>query len=487
MPRNNYGRSFGDKPGYRPPNRVLDERDAAAERRREAQPPTEDPPRGNQQASNARGRAIEPASNNRRDRSASRGRSPRGRSRRDGSPARNDGHRGGSAPHGNDHGRSRPPQMHQGGRPHDSRGRRQDKVARREPRLNMVPEMELVHYSGAQGQDVVVDAVNRSLGGGHQNNIAALTPTGFMIKSTVANHAARLIKMGMANGASGYVAKIDMIYEDDVARARKNKQLTQNIESSLGRPRPKVRLPNSYFGQGPALAERITEPQTPADEPAAQREGQVVDVGDMGEYQCENCPESGHNMVRCLKVPEGALNGCTLCHSRTHYIDECNTFLAMPLQQQVKVLVFDRFSMPPLRTKEHWFQWLRRWLADPGSRNKDGDAYVPTGFPWSEKFTADLGQGFVGDVDALQEEFDQHKDVARLPRDPATADFDAADKTYGLAHIHPDDPSTLRRAVDGRFGQPAPVEKAGESAASNTQTVHGSLDFDIDMDTAPME
>ncbi|KAI8661143.1 hypothetical protein NCS55_00983600 [Fusarium keratoplasticum] len=461
MPRHRYGRKFGDEPGYRPPNRILDARDQAAERRREAQPPTEDPPRGNQQASNARGRTIEPAGNNRRD----------------GSPARNDGHRGGSAPHGNNHGGSRPPQMHQSGRPHDSRGRRQDKVARREPRLNMVTEMELINYSGAQGQDVVVDAVNRSLGGGPQNNIAALTPTGFMIKSNVANHAARLIKMGMANGASGYVAKIDMIYEDDVARARKNKQLGRSMQSSLGRPRPNLRLPDAEFGQGPPLGERITQPQTPADEPAAQREAQVVNLGDMGQYQCENCAESGHNMVRCLKVPAGNLHGCTLCHSSTHCIDECNTFLAMPLQQQVKVLVFDRFSMPPLRTKVHWFQWLRQWLAHPDSRDKDGDAYVPTGFPWSEKFTTDLGSGFVGDVDALQGEFDQHKDVARLPRDPATTNFDAADKTYGLAHIHPDDPSTLRRAADGRFDQPAPVEKAGESAAGNTPGVHASLDL----------
>ncbi|RSL83118.1 hypothetical protein CEP52_016799 [Fusarium oligoseptatum] len=254
------------------------------------------------------------------------------------------------------------------------------------------------------------------------------------IKSNVPNDLARLINMGMANGASGYVAQIDMIYEDDIAKARKSKKLTQNIESSLGRPRPEIRVPDSYFanfGNGPSIASRVTEPQRPADEAApesaTERSGGVIDMGNMGEYQCENCTGPGHNMVWCLKVPEGELEGCTLCHSLTHCIDECNTFLAMPLQDQVKVLVYDRFSLPPLKTKEHWFQWLCRWLSHPDSR----DQSPPAGYPWSEDYTAELGFGIVGDVDALQEDFDQHKDVARLPRDPATADYDAVNKTYG--------------------------------------------------------
>ncbi|KAL2681354.1 hypothetical protein Neosp_008965 [[Neocosmospora] mangrovei] len=460
MTRKTHGRKYGDKNGYKPPDRDLYARDQAAELR-QAQPPTQGPPRGNQQASNARGRSPEPARSPRgrspRGRS-SRGDSPRGRDRRDASPSRNDRHRGGSAYQGN-HGGSRPAQKYHGhGRPHDPQSRRQDKLAaRREPRLTNVPEMKEVSFYGAQGREVAKDAVNPSLGEGPQNNIACPTDKGFWVQSNVPNHVARLTELGMANGASGYFAKVEMIYEDGIARARRNKQLDRSVQSSAGRTRPKLRADDA-FGEGPPLAARITQPQRPADEPATQAEERVVEMSDVGEYRCENCEELGHNIDRCLKVPEGALHACILCHSDSHCVDECDTFKAMSLQEKVKLLVFDRSSMPPLETTMHWFKWLNVWLAHPDSR---GQAQ-PTGFPWSEAYTSQMGEGYIDDVDALQEEFDQHQDAARLPIDPATADLEAVGITYG------NDP-----------GNP------GELAASDT--VHSSLGFDHDMDTSPVE
>ncbi|KAJ4179281.1 hypothetical protein NW755_012625 [Fusarium falciforme] len=506
MPRNNYGRSFGDRPGYRPPNRILDARDAAAERRREAQPPTEDPPRGNQQASNASGRAFEPASSSSRGDGSASG----GNSHQDGSASRNGGHRGGSAPHGNNHGGSRPPQRHHGhGRPHDAHDRRQDKVARR-PKVTFVPEIEVTKFVSEQGKTVAVRAVNRSLGGGHQDNIAAPNDRGgFVVVGNNPGPTNQIINMGMANGASAYVATIDFVYDNDVAKARKNRQLEKVVESSSGRQGPRPRLPKGTFGEGRPLAERVTEPEAepeaapvvepasdpqPEPEPSSEPEGRVVDMGNMGQYQCENCGGSGHNMDRCLKVPEGRLRGCTMCHSTTHCGDDCRNFHELTLQQKVKLLVYDRFSLPPLETKVNWFKWLRQWLSHPDSRDQDRSADVPSGFPWSEKFTVNLSLGQMPGVavDALQAEFDGHQDVARLPKDPATADFDAVHRTYGEGHIYPDQPSTLRRAKDGRFGQPAPVKEAGASTeeVANKPPTEESVprkayfDFDIDMDTS---
>lgn len=85
-----------------------------------------------------------------------------------------------------------------------------------------------------------------------------------MTTSNAPNHATRLTD----------VAKADIIYEDGIARARRNKQLDKSVQSSAGRTRPKLRVPEAVFRQGPS-----TEPQRPADEPGAQPEGQVVEMG----------------------------------------------------------------------------------------------------------------------------------------------------------------------------------------------------------------
>lgn len=510
MTRNkNHGRNFGDKPGYKPPQRIRDGRDAAEAAR---QPPTEDTPRGNQQASNARGRALEPASTSRRpDESASRGSahrdgSPSGDHRReDGAPSRGSSYQGGPAPRGKGNNSFRPPQKHNHGRPQDSEGRREDKVARRQ-RLHMVSEMEVIEFVNPQGHSVAVDAVNCSPGGGYQDNIATMAGNdSWMIKSNDPSHAAGIISMGLDNGASSYVARIDMVYDDDVARARRNRQIDRKIDSSSDRRRkPKVRLPDSLFGKGPPIVARVTFPQgrpaaeeptaeqpvdeMPVDEEPAAEDRSFVDMGEMGQYDCANCGESGHNMDRCLLVPEGQLHGCVLCHTRSHCTDECHTFEGMTLQQKVKVLIFDRYSLPPLKTRVHWYQWLCQWLSHPDSRDAELRAYVPTGFPWSDQYTLNLGRGYTGNVRDLQEEFDRHRDVALLPKDPATATMDAVTRSYGQDHIHPDAPSTLRNAAPGRFDQPAaPVEKAAEPTGSPARMRDlGPGYYDEDMDTAPV-
>ncbi|KAI8714987.1 hypothetical protein NCS52_01005400 [Fusarium sp. LHS14.1] len=100
------------------------------------------------------------------------------------------------------------------------------------------------------------------------NNLTAPTPMGSMTTSNTPNHANPL----------AYVAKVDMIYADDLSRARRNLQLQKNIQSSAGRTRPKLRA-DAAFGISPSPPAGIAEPKRPADEPAAQSEGQIVGMG----------------------------------------------------------------------------------------------------------------------------------------------------------------------------------------------------------------
>ncbi|EEU41341.1 uncharacterized protein NECHADRAFT_106292 [Fusarium vanettenii 77-13-4] len=126
-------------------------------------------------------------------------------------------------------------------------------AAFRNPSLGQPVDMVARHT-----KSIAADAANPT------NNLAAPTPMSSMTTSNAPNHAPRPI----------FVPKVDMIYGDDLARARRNLQLEKNFQSSAGRTRPKLRVPDAMFRQGPS-----TKPQRPADEPAAQSEGQIVDMG----------------------------------------------------------------------------------------------------------------------------------------------------------------------------------------------------------------
>ncbi|KAM0415704.1 hypothetical protein ACHAPT_013320 [Fusarium lateritium] len=230
-----------------------------------------------------------------------------------------------------------------------------------------------------------------------------------IFKSRVPEFALPIGHPARVTGATGYVARIEPVFEDTRARMHSERNLTRNVESSLGRTkRPRLRMPK--LGQRPPVSDRVTT------------------MTDVGEHHCPNCEKSTHNMDRCLKVLQGSLLGCTLCRSMNHFIDDCETFAGLTLEEKVKLLVFDRYRMPPLKTKIHWFQWLSQWLSHPDSCNPDGSTSIPGGFPWSEEFTIQLAVGEVGNIDALQDALDN--DVAHLPKDPATADFVSAFGTY---------------------------------------------------------
>ncbi|KAF4992946.1 hypothetical protein FDECE_13561 [Fusarium decemcellulare] len=133
-------------------------------------------------------------------------------------------------------------------------------------------------------------------------------------------------------------------------------------------------------------------------------------------------------MARCLWVPEGYLGGCTVCNQVSHLVDTCDIFRRIPLERKIRVLIHDRCGLPPLKTESSWYEWFCLWLENPLPRHGSRIA-LPTGFPWTEQFTRDLLLNF-NYVRLLQEEFDYHQDVNRLPQDPATRDMAAMVRTF---------------------------------------------------------
>ncbi|KAJ4206462.1 hypothetical protein FSOLCH5_007665 [Fusarium solani] len=134
---------------------------------------------------------------------------------------------------------------------------------------------------------------------------------------------------------------------------------------------------------------------------------------------CANCGSDKRNMVACLKVPDGYLAGCILCNNLDHDTDECVVFTNMLFKDQVKLVVYQRGSLPALKIKESWSEWLRKW----NRHNKALVVRLPGRFPWTGSFTVDLASRNHGhDCEELQKEYDQHKDTGRLPRDPTYGD-----------------------------------------------------------------
>ncbi|KAJ4179275.1 hypothetical protein NW755_012619 [Fusarium falciforme] len=93
----------------------------------------------------------------------------------------------------------------------------------------------------------------------------------------------------------------------------------------------------------------------------------------------------------------------------------------MPFKDQVQLLVFQRGSMPALKTEKPWAEWLGEWSSRPESREEDGSFSMPARLHWGKAFTIDLACGSHGrECQALKEEYDQHKDTGRLPIDPVS-------------------------------------------------------------------
>ncbi|KAF4462530.1 hypothetical protein FALBO_10673 [Fusarium albosuccineum] len=147
-----------------------------------------------------------------------------------------------------------------------------------------------------------------------------------------------------------------------------------------------------------------------------------------GHLECVNCGSNTHKMDRCLWAPNGLLEGCTICKSMSHLVDTGTDFQEMRLEKKIQVLVHSRCGLPALKTQSSWYEWFRLWLE---TRRPCGLCRIalPDGFPWSKQYAEDLLMSF-DYARCLQEEFDEHQDISRLPKDPATRDMASVIRTF---------------------------------------------------------
>lgn len=102
---------------------------------------------------------------------------------------------------------------------------------------------------------------------------------------------------------------------------------------------------------------------------------------DQGEERvpCAACHDTTHTLELCIwpDKDSGFVEGCPVCNSTGHVVDDCSRFGAMSLRAKVDLLVYDRLRMPSFAGREGWVPLLAKLLeTDPGARK-------PEGLPWS--------------------------------------------------------------------------------------------------------
>ncbi|KAF4472482.1 hypothetical protein FALBO_607 [Fusarium albosuccineum] len=303
----------------------------------------------------------------------------------------------------------------------DAGARRNRKLMKRKEAQGpkTVPEMEIQEYKNRQGETVAWNGVNCSVGGGPQHGDSVLTPGRRVFTSSGSNvfndigHAA--VRVQRETGADSIVAHIEPVFEQSLAKVRRDKLVLSFAQPSYDRPR-----------------ERREDGRDRQDrEDLETRGAEIFSSHDIEGSHCAICGRDSHNMDRCLSAPEGFLAGCTLCHTVSRLLDECDRFKAMSLEDKVSAIVFDRANLPPLKTVKPWYHWLREWYMSPEFWDEQRSALKPRGYPWSEEFTIAFVTGNDGDdSESLQVELDKNPDATQLPVDPATANFDAVHQTY---------------------------------------------------------
>ncbi|KAH8714410.1 hypothetical protein BGZ61DRAFT_587180 [Ilyonectria robusta] len=165
------------------------------------------------------------------------------------------------------------------------------------------------------------------------------------------------------------------------------------------------------------LAERLAEPVVP---------------------KCAHCSGLGHIVADCPRAPEGTIKACPMCpNNKSHVADKYATFFQASIEEKVRVLVFERGSMPAYETQKSWYSYLLEYMELSDSQP------IPERFPWTRAFAKVRSRTIV----PLQRAFNRNRDRSQLPSDDATRDWAAVVALHAWAgtHIHRDDPTTLRR------------------------------------------
>ncbi|RSL53437.1 hypothetical protein CEP51_014895 [Fusarium floridanum] len=148
------------------------------------------------------------------------------------------------------------------------------------------------------------------------------------------------------------------------------------------------------------------------------------------EVKCGGCESKTHKLVECLMAePNGLMKGCPMCNTTKHDVDAC--YKLKDIKTRFRYLVMRRGNMPAFASKKmpfHWASVYRQFQADEELKRRRPRS-VPR-LPWTPKFTREQG-------DAKLKEYQRKLDqegfpAARLPADPATRDWEAAQRTYPL-------------------------------------------------------
>ncbi|KAF5623660.1 hypothetical protein F25303_11764 [Fusarium sp. NRRL 25303] len=132
--------------------------------------------------------------------------------------------------------------------------------------------------------------------------------------------------------------------------------------------------------------------------------------------KCAACGNKDHKVATCFSKPggkDGEQVGCPLCDTNQHHGGDCKEIVALPLPEQVKLLIMDRGSMTPLKGKNPWWKLFHTYCISqhftPGAINA---------FPWSFEFT--LSKAKSKHIPLLQKRYDDNPRYI-LPADPATS------------------------------------------------------------------
>lgn len=331
-------------------------------------------------------------------------------------------------------------------------------------------DLEVPTFEDEEGRQVGIDLINRSRGGGAQNNIVADDGTGqggvigqTRTPALIAEEAARV---KCKTGADSLVFKIQPCFKATNARLRRNGDIFVKASKLTAPSAPKL----------------LKEPDRAAE----------IAGSEAGEPTCTNCKSSLHALDRCLYAPKGAIHGCPFCKNGTHRMEECNQFSAASISDIVKALVWDRPNMPPWNAKVPWSSYLTKYLSTEefhGLAAQVGrQAVLAAPFPWTKNFARKFARG--DDLARLQAELNDGI-TANLPADPKTGNIVESCKTYDVAlelfwpeavveSSVPDSTSTPA-PVPAPAPEPAPVP-AVASASSPASTPAQATDEGFDLD-----
>ncbi|KAF5575519.1 uncharacterized protein FSUBG_13901 [Fusarium subglutinans] len=131
--------------------------------------------------------------------------------------------------------------------------------------------------------------------------------------------------------------------------------------------------------------------------------------------KCAACGNKRHTLATCFSRPggkDGEQSGCPRCDTIAHHGGDCKEIAALPLHEQVKILVCQRSNMSPFKGQKPWWRLVHEYAT-----SKHYTPNTITFLPWSKEFTLEMAKS--RRITSMQM---RHDTVAgyKLPIDQAT-------------------------------------------------------------------